>query len=321
MRNDLWQKPQARVLSFADQERICENEFLSGGPYWHLSTDGKKQEIIFIDDDDFKFAMTCLALLVLEYKVKIIAFVFMNNHLHWILEGAEAECLALFKAFVKRLKAYMHRKGRFGVLDDFDCGTPIPITTLEQMRNEIAYVHRNPYVVRTDVLPYTYRWGDGCLYFNPMSLNIQGQAPSSFSYTELRAILNSRYRELPDSYRIFQNYVLPLSFSYFRKGMNLFRHASHYFGILTKNLESSSEIAKRLGDMVVLNDEEIFPLARRLSSNRYGISSVKDLNGQQKIDIAKTLHFEYHVGNKQVSRVLALDPSIVNQLFPNKNGV
>ena len=288
MKNDLCQKPQARVLSFADQERICENEFSSGGPYWHLSTDGNKQEIIFIDDDDFKFAMTCLALLVLEYKVKIIAFVFMNNHLHWILEGAEAECLALFKAFVKRLKAYMHR---------------------------------NPYVVRTDVLPYTYRWGDGCLYFNPMSLNIQGQAPSSFSYTELRAILNSRYRELPDSYRIFQNYVLPLSFSYFRKGMNLFRHASHYFGILTKNLESSSEIAKRLGDMVVLNDEEIFPLARRLSSNRYGISSVKDLNGQQKIDIAKTLHFEYHVGNKQVSRVLALDPSIVNQLFPNKNGV
>ena len=237
------------------------------------------------------------------------------------MEGTETECLALFKAFVKRLKAYLHRKDRFGVLDDFDCGSPVQITTIEQMRNEIAYVHRNPFVVRLDVLPYNYRWGDGYLYFNPIPLNIQGQSPSAFSYAGLRTVLNSRYRELPDSYRIFQNYILPSSFSDFRKGMNFFRHASHYFGTLTRNLESSSEIAKRLGDKIVLNDEEIFPLARKLSSSRFGISSARDLNSNQKIEIAKTLHFEYHVGNKQVSRVLALDPSVVNQLFPNKNGV
>lgn len=316
MKNNTGERRQARGLSYTEQERICETEFLSGGPYWHLSTDGNKQEIIFIDDEDFKFAMTTLALLLLVFKVRVIAFVFMNNHLHWILEGQESECLSLFKAFTRKLRAYLHKKGRYGVLDGFDCGKPIAITTLEQMRNEIAYVHRNPFVVRLDVLPYTYRWSDGYLYFNPINIEKNHTKFKDLGFDRKRSILHSRIQSLPDHYQAEDDYILPVSFSCYKKGMSFFRHASQYFGHITKNIESSAEIARRLRDKIILNDEEVYPLTRKLCGKLFGGVTVKELTSSQKLDLAKRLHFEYNIGNKQLSRVLGINPSIVDGLFP-----
>ena len=40
------------------------------------------------------------------------------------------------------------------------------------------------------------------------------------------------------------------------------------------------------------------------------------LNTVEKIEVAKNMHFEYNASNKQISRILKLDVTAVNALFP-----
>ena len=52
---------------------------------WHFSTDGNSVDALFWDDDDFIDGMNRTAILSNEFKVIILAFALMGNHIHFIL--------------------------------------------------------------------------------------------------------------------------------------------------------------------------------------------------------------------------------------------
>ena len=54
-------KKEICALNFSEKERICENEFMLNGPYWHVYTDGTKMQNIFCSEDDFNLGMWMLA--------------------------------------------------------------------------------------------------------------------------------------------------------------------------------------------------------------------------------------------------------------------
>ena len=73
---------------------------------WHFSSDGNFAFAIFESESDFKAAMNRLALLTLRYKVIILAFCLMDNHIHLILYGSKAECEAFAKEFLNLTAHY-----------------------------------------------------------------------------------------------------------------------------------------------------------------------------------------------------------------------
>ena len=82
------------MLTFAEKERTCEIVFEKSGPFWHLYTDGRGMEDFLCTEEDFKIAMTALAVAaVLFKKVRIITFELMSNHIHMILNGESEHCL------------------------------------------------------------------------------------------------------------------------------------------------------------------------------------------------------------------------------------
>lgn len=306
--------------TFRDLEEKCQASFDEGGPYWHICTNGNKQEIIFTSVQDFVAAMNALAVVLNDSGVCLIAFIFMNNHVHFIMEGPKDKCLAVFRRFKRKLNLYLSRSGRAKVLTDFDCGEPISIDTLDQMRTEICYVHRNMYVARNDILPHTWSWGSGALYFNPVYVPKHMTKLSDLTYDELRKnFYFGRDIDLPCTYVCANGYIQPECFVNCHRGESFFRHASHYMNTLMKDRESFCLMARRLGDSQILNNEEIYSAAVAISHEKFGNSKPQTIPQHAKVEIARILHFDYKVDNATISRILKLDHGLLTELYPDKS--
>lgn len=110
-------------------------------------------------------------------------------------------------------------------------------------------------------------------------------------------------------------YACPLDFCSIKDAEGLFRDASHYLYTVTKNIESQKSIAAEIGEKVFYNDNELYAVASRIASNISKQGNPALLDKDNKINTAKTLHYEYNAGNKQIARMLKLDISIVDALF------
>ena len=77
-----------------------------------------------------------------------------------------------------------------------------------------------------------------------------------------------------------------------------------------------SQIAKNLGDQISVTDEEMYSIASNLSNRLYSVRQPSLVANQQKVELAKKLHYDYNATKKQLRRILRLDLSVLNELFP-----
>ena len=106
------------------------------------------------------------------------------------------------------------------------------------------------------------------------------------------------------------------SFCDINLGESMFRDARSYFNSLTRNAEAFSQIASRLKDSIFLTDEELYSVICSYINKEYSVKTPAQLSGQQKIDTARHMHFNYNASNQQLRRMLRLDMSILEELFP-----
>lgn len=298
-------------------ERMQEQLFRDSGPFYHLSTKPLENELIFRDDEERKVAMNLIAITARELRVDILAFALMNNHFHFIIKGELVDGVTFFRRLRKRLSNYFARHGRTGILDnvDVDPHTP-PITSLTQFRNEIAYVIRNPYVVRLDVNPFSWPWCSGYLYFNPFLSQLSSQSPDELSFKEKRAITRATDPVLDPSFRVRNGMIVPESFVNYRLVENLFPNARKFTWWVMKNIEAQIEVARRLDERPNLNDDELFKTAQIISRTRFGFNSVKDLPLRQRKELGIILKNELCASNGQIARIAQLEQQIVDAMFP-----
>lgn len=301
--------------SFIQKEQQCNFVFNQNGPYWHFATPGLSTEIIFTCPDDYRFGMTLFAECAVANHIRVYNYELMSNHLHGIVSATRQACTNFLGDYRKRMIRYAKACGRTLNLDAFVCD-PIPIDNLDLMRNSIVYVSRNGFVVDSRYTPYSYPWGSGHLYFGPALNPLESLSYNKLSTIEKRALTHSRTICFPDSFMVKNGHIAPESFVDYRTGMMLFRDAHHYFSALTKNIESYSSFASQFGDLIVINDEEMYSAARMLSAKRFNVDKPVLLNNEDKISLAKSLHFDYRASNAQIRRILKLDDNVIQSLFP-----
>ena len=85
---------------------------------------------------------------------------------------------------------------------------------------------------------------------------------------------------------------------------------------MTRNVEAFSEIALRLKDKIVLTQNELYSVACDITDKEFGSRQLTLLSPEQKIDLAKKLHYKYNATVQQLRRILNLDLSVLSQLFP-----
>ena len=306
------------AVSFRDLEWECELNFKKYPHCWHLYTDGRDADIIFRDQEDMKIGMNLMGISSLCFPdVKIFTFELMNNHLHIILAGLRSRCEDLFNMFKGRLWKCLSRNGRVVDMHKFNCEM-IEITSLQSLRNEIIYVNRNGYVARPDCTPFSYPWGAGAWFFNPLLSALKCSFFKDMTIREKRTICRSNDVDVPsgDDIRIHDGMILPSCFCDIAAAEAFFRSAHHYFQQLTRKFEAYGEIAERLHESVFIADEEMYSAVCMLCMRLYGVKHPGMLAAKDRVEMARKMKQDYNASNRQIRSILKLEKDFVDLLFP-----
>ena len=131
-------------------ETPAQQIFRESGPFVHLCTSPLESEIFFHSDEERTLALNYIAISIGLCGCSLLAFAIMSNHFHFILAGPADQMTLFWNTFRKLLDNYFTSHGRPGLMKQVEA-TPTLVSDLRQLRNEIAYVIRNPFVVRPDV--------------------------------------------------------------------------------------------------------------------------------------------------------------------------
>lgn len=300
------------ITNYYAKEQECEERFRSLGSVYNANTP-ENHPLIFTKVEDYKAAMNILGICKMEYPdVKLYAFQIMSNHFHAVISGLESRIQDFFAYFSSRLIKYF---GKESFSQDFKLKL-FPIDNVSYFRNAIAYVNRNGFVVNENVTPFSYPWGSGAYYFQPLVKHLNSITQGSLGVKNVRDLMHTRvldhYKDIP----VIDGYICPLRFCDITTSELLFRNAKQYFFMISRNVETFAEIAKSIGEAIYYNDDDLFQVANKLAKVNYGVSRLIELNLHQKIDLAKRLHYDYNAGDKQLQRLLKLSPDVVEALFP-----
>ena len=293
----------------------AEMAFAHGGPFYHVCTSPIEDDVLFRTESDYTLVNNIIAIAMFLTGVRLLAYAIMDNHLHFILEGRKADCMVFYEAVHKMLMNYYTWHGRavsFARMEpDY-----IAVTTLSQLLTEIAYVIRNPFVVRTDVNLMAYPWSSGYLYFNPMA-DRGGEPASKLKGRRLRDFIHSRTMTCVDERILIKDgKANPASFVDYKRVEAFFGNAREFQMQVYKNVESQVETAKRLGEKLQLNDQEMIALAFKLCRTLFAVNQIKELSEEQKKRLAKTLKDEFGGSNKQLARCTGLPVQVIHAMFP-----
>ena len=299
--------------------RVFEGTVRKYGGVWHLCTPGEKQPIVFKNPEDYVFAMTLVAMCAYDCpNVQVITFELMSNHVHFILCGSESDVMAFFAMFKKRLLRYLTTRYGPTNLSNFACKKPIPIETVESLRNQICYTNRNNYVVDPDQTPFSYPYGANGYYFMPGTKRLNGKRFGDLTLRGKRSLIHARETDYPADYVITDGYISPMNYCRLDLGEAVFIDARQYFNRLAKDIESYREIAAIVGDSIYYTDDELFEVVKRICKDNYAGQRPKLLAKNEKIELARKLHYDYNADNAKISRMLNLSRTILDQLFPTR---
>ena len=304
-----------RPLSFSERERQCEELFNSRGPFYHLCTPGDSQLVLFDTNEDFRFAINLMAsTLYEETDVNVITFEIMGTHLHVIGEGSLEAAEQWFAKYRRKLSRFYQSVGDVKDLSSFQASI-FPINDLAFLRNSIAYVNRNGYLVHPEYTPFSYPWGAGRYFFNPDAKQRYDITFGELTVRQKRNLFYSHSIACCGAANVVDGYISPDSFCEVYMGENFFRDARHYFSLVSRSVEGYKNIAKMLGDSVFYTDDELYLIVRQICRDRYGNARPEIITLDQKMEFARMLHYDYKASDKQIQRMLRIDERKLAVLF------
>lgn len=306
--------------SFNDKESRCRRVFQQAvsryGGFWHLCTPGEGQAVIFRKQADYVFMMTAVAMCAHAFPdVRVITFEIMSNHIHLMLCGCPDRILAFFDMLKKRLKRYLAMSGEVVDLSHFSSGNLVAADSLESLRNQIVYINRNNYLVDPDQTPFSYPYGANGYYFMPGAKVCSDGVFRDLTIWEKRSFVHSRDIDYPGDWMTIGGYFSPSNYLALDIGEGSFRDARHYFHKVSRDIESYKEVASLLGEAVYYTDDELNAVIYRMCKRQYEADGPVLLPAHAKLELARTLHFDYHADKAKIGRLLKLPRSVLDQLF------
>lgn len=296
-------------------EEECEFRFCKQGTCYHLCTD-ENCPVIFHNEDEFKIAMNLVALLsVVVPSVKILTFEIMSNHMHFALCG-KLECIqSWFDKLVLILKTNPELAESRDTIASLKAKM-IAVDGLENLRNVIAYINRNGFVVNYGCTPYSYPWGANRFFFNPEAKARYDISKTKATMRCKRKMFHSNLADNISEIYVVDGFVSPLCFCKIDLAESFFRSAQHYFAKISRSIESSATIAKEIGESLYYLDTELYSIVAMKSSKEFGCKSPAQLPSAAKITVAKMMRYDYNASAKQIARILKMDIGAVRRLFP-----
>ena len=277
--------------------------------YFHACTDGSALAWMFRDERDFVAGVNRIGICHLKTGVKVIAFVLMDNHVHFVLYASMLKCKEFITLYKQLTGIWIHV--RYG-LNDFLRHLPAEILLLdseERLLNTIAYVDRNPVMAGYQFLATEYPWGSAKFMFKNVQSEGNDRSLSLISRREQRRLLGTRF-VLPDEWAIDDNgLVSPLYFMDMSQTESFFRTPARYSYFLSKKLEGAVEQDFEHSLKTFVPDAELRVIVKRMVEEEYGEKEISALDVRARLAIARKLRYSYAAGIKQIARMVHLERS------------
>lgn len=282
---------------------------------YHLYSSPIEDAIFFYDDQERRLALNFLAIAVYQSNSILLAYALMTNHFHFIIQGDAIVVRTFWECYSRMLKNYFSHHGRAGILKGIQAGYT-PINDIRQLRTEIAYVIRNPFVARKDVHVFACPWSSGYLYFNPL-LPEDGDPATKLNARERRAFLCSRQVvELDSRIHVKDGCAQAWSFVDYKQAEGYYDNARQFVHSVLKNVEGQMETARKYGEKACLSDDELTPVVFTLCREKFHADSPAKMDLFDRKQLGLILHNEYDASNKQTARLARLTLAQVNEMFP-----
>ena len=111
---------------------------LNSKGYFHVCTDGRMLPWMFQDESDFIAGVNRIGICCLRTGVKVIAYVHMDNHVHFVLYGTMPECKRFITLYKQLTGTWIHVK--YGLNDYLKqlSANILLLDTEERLLNTIA---------------------------------------------------------------------------------------------------------------------------------------------------------------------------------------
>lgn len=275
--------------------------------YYHVCTDGRALPWMFQDESDFVAGINRIGICCLRTDVKVIAYVLMDNHVHFLLMGTMPQCKEFITLYKQLTGTWIHFK--YGV-SDFLRLLPTNILVLdteERLLNTIAYIDRNPVVAGYRYLATEYPWGSARYVFKDSREEPAAKPLSALSRRSQRVLLSTRIT-MPADWRVDNKGMLcPESFIDTSVIESYFKSPVRYSYFLAKKLEGIVEQEVESPQRTFIPDLELRDIVRKMISQDYGKDNVAELDVNARLSIAKKLRYRYASTLKQISRMVHLD--------------
>ena len=280
---------------------------------WHFSTDGNAVDALFTGEDDFIAGMNRVYVVVQDYHVVILAFSLMDTHLHFLLHGSFAECNRFMHEYVRRTSwyiSYTHKENH--KLDKVPINYQ-PVTDDFYLKIVICYIVKNAPVGGIMFNALDYPWSSGPLYFKKSGLwssprwTEELSSSSQLGVFQRRELLRTRDQDQVDAdVQTIGPLVFPGEYVASRIVERIFKTCKsfNYFLCITKE----EDVDARGGTIshLTIPMQEMRQHKNERCREMFGTNSIKGLNTQQRLRLARTLRRNYNSSVKQITRLCGL---------------
>lgn len=280
---------------------------------WHFSTDGNAVDAMFIEEDDFIAGMNRVYVVVQDYQVVILAFTLMDTHLHFVLYGPFEECNRFMHEYVRRTSWYISYTYKdTHKLDKVPINYQ-PVTDDIYLKIVICYVVKNAPVGGIMFNALDYPWSSGPLYFKKPGLwssplwTEELSSSSQMGVFQRRGLLRTRDLDQVDAEVLtIGPLVFPGEYVAYRIVERIFKTCKsfNYFFCITKE----EDVDARGGTIshLTIPMQEMRQHKNDFCRALFGTNSIKGLNTQQRLRLARTLRRNYNSSVKQIARLCGL---------------
>ena len=251
-----------------------------------FTTDHLERTLLFRDEADFVQGSNTIALATLKFPVKVLCYTLMDNHIHLLLMGKYADCLAFFAWVLHRIARMLELKyGVSGILK-LQSSDVQAVVDRNMLLNEVCYLLRNNYNARIGS-PYSYPWAPFECYFNPYLPLLHGSPQPGAK--AVKQMFGTHVRIPPEW--------------------------EHVNGRILNKCFVVVEQAHGIEENITFTDGEMQEKIRAICANELHKASHHQLERKDLLWLARTLARRFACPKKQIARLLGVEPSILDKLL------
>ena len=268
-----------------------------------MYTKGLEDRLIFRDKKDFITGMNLVAVVCFSVDVRLLAFVLMSNHVHFVIKGSRKEVERFICLYKNLMSRYL--KSRYGCegflrrvetsIDAVDCDG-------DGLKRLIAYVLNNPVKAGIKCVPQGYEWSSARCYFTSIDVTLDTNTLGELGVVKVRKMFHSK-KKLPLQWRVCSSgYVLPESYVDADAVERCYGscRSFEYF------LSSSLAVRRGLNEIVTFSDAVLKAAVAELLEKKYSVADVSELDDFLKAHLVRDLKSRFGASTQQLARVVGM---------------